>query len=149
MKYTAQVILVNPQGLVLGVSRKDNHKDFGLCCGKMEKEDHGDPTNTAIREAYEETGLNVYNLRLVFAMHKDGYMCYTYLADYKGEINHNEPHVVKWVHYAELTKGSFGNYNKLVGESLEDMGVKITHLMSMDVLKDVIAVRNPPHYYPK
>lgn len=25
MQYTAQVVLINPEGLVLGVSRKDDH----------------------------------------------------------------------------------------------------------------------------
>jgi 8-oxo-dGTP pyrophosphatase MutT (NUDIX family) len=149
MNITAQTVLINPQGFVLGVSRKDNHQDFGLCGGKMEEIDNGDPQMTAIRETFEETGLKISNLRLVFAMHKDGYMGYTYLADYEGEINHNEPHVVAWCKSDVLTKGSFGRYNELVFESLNDMGVKITHLMSMDVLKDVIAVRNPPHYYPK
>ena len=88
MKITAQVVLINQDGLFLGVSRKDNHYDFGLPGGKMEPIDDNDPTNTAIREVYEETGLDIYNLRLVFAMHKDGYMGYTYLANYKGEINH-------------------------------------------------------------
>ena len=134
MKITAQVVLINQDGLFLGVSRKDNHYDFGLPGGKMEPIDDNDPTNTAIREVYEETGLDIYNLRLVFAMHKDGYMGYTYLANYKGEINHDEPHVVKWLHFIELTKGSFGYYNKLVGESLKDMGVFFVEKINIDLL---------------
>jgi ADP-ribose pyrophosphatase YjhB (NUDIX family) len=123
MQYTAQVVLINPEGLVLGVSRKDNHEDFGLIGGKMEPIDNGEPKFTAIREAFEETGLQISNLRLVFAMHKDGYMGHCYLADYKGEINHNEPHAVKWVPFETLIKGSFGKYNTLVCESLTNMGV--------------------------
>lgn len=138
MKITAQVVLINQDGLFLGVSRKDNHYDFGFASGKMEPIDGNDPTNTAIREAYEETGLDVYNLRLIFAMHKDGYMNYTYLANYKGEINHNEPHVVKWLHFIELTKGSFGYYNKLVGQSLEDMGVILSPKLSIKELENDI-----------
>ncbi len=121
---SAQVVLINDEGYVLGVSRKDNHTDFGIIGGKMEEIDLGDPLNTAIRETIEETGLIVSNLRLVFATHKDGSMGYTYLANYRGEINHNEPHVVKWVTFSELIKGKFGKYNKMVGESLDDMGIK-------------------------
>jgi len=93
---SAQVILINPEGYVLGVSRKDDHNDFGLPGGKMDPEDNDDPKITAVRETKEETGLDITNLRLIFAIHKDGFMGYTYLADYSGNIEHNEPHVVKW-----------------------------------------------------
>ena len=120
---TAQVVLINEEGLVLGVSRKDNHNSMGLPGGKMEDEDDNDPTTTAIRECKEETGLDISQLQLVFATHKHGYMSYTYLAKYSGEINHNEPHVVKWVPMQVLINGSFGKYNELVAESLKDMGV--------------------------
>jgi len=121
---SAQVVLINDKGLILGVSRKDNHNDFGLIGGKSEPIDNNDPMATAIRECKEETGLNISNLRLVLAIHKDGYMSYTYLADFDGEISHDEPHIVKWVPFETLINGSFGKYNKLVSESLDDMGVK-------------------------
>lgn len=120
---TAQVVLINEEGLVLGVSRKHDHNDFGLPGGKMDLEDEGDPTNTAIRECKEETGLDISNLKLVFAIHKGGNMGYTYIAKYSGEINHNEPHVVKWVEFQTLVRGSFGRYNQLVAESLDDMDI--------------------------
>ena len=123
MKISAQVVLINSDGLVLGVSRKTDHNDFGLPGGKKEEIDLT-PEDTAIRECKEETGLDISNLRLIFAIHKNGFMGYTYLADYTGEINHNEPHVVKWVPFERLILGSFGKYNKLVFESLTDMGVK-------------------------
>ncbi len=121
---TAQVVLLNKEGLVLGVSRKNDHSDFGLAGGKMEDIDNNDPMATAIRECKEETGLDVSNLRLIFAIHKSGNMGYTYLADYEGEINHNEPHLVKWVPFQLLINGSFGRYNKMVSESLTSMGIK-------------------------
>lgn len=120
---SACVVLINQEGLVLGVSRKDNHNDFGLVGGRMDPEDNDDPKQTAIRETLEETGLQVTNLRLVFAIHKGGNMGFTYLADYDGEINHNEPHVVKWVEFKTLVRGSFGRYNQLVAESLDDMDI--------------------------
>jgi len=121
---TSQVVLLNEDGLVLGVSRKTDHNDFGLPGGKMEEIDDDNPTDTAIRETYEETGLTVYQLKLIFATHKNGNMGYTYLAKYHGEIEHNEPHLVKWVPFSVLINGSFGKYNQLVSESLDDMGVK-------------------------
>ena len=120
---TAQVVLINDEGLVLGVSRKTNHSDFGLPGGKMDPEDLDNPMNTAIRECKEETGLDISDLKLVFAIHKGGNMGFTYLAKYNGEINHNEPHVVKWVEFQTLVRGSFGRYNQLVAESLDDMDI--------------------------
>ena len=120
---SAQVVLINEDGLVLGVSRKHDHNDFGLPGGKQDPEDGGDPMVTAIRECKEETGLDVYDLKLVFAIHKGGNMGFTYLAKYNGEINHNEPHAVEWLPFQTLVRGSFGRYNQLVAESLDDMDV--------------------------
>lgn len=125
METSACVVLINDEGLVLGVSRKDDLTSIGLPGGKMESIDNGKPELTAIRETLEETGLQISNLRLVFATHKNGNMGYTFLADYKGDINHNEPHVVKWVPFQTLLMGRFGKYNSLVLESLNSMGVKV------------------------
>lgn len=135
MKITAQVVLINPEGLILGVSRKDDHNDFGLIGGKMDPQDNNDPIMTAIRETREETGLEISNLRLVFAIHKEGFMGYTYLADYSGEINHNEPHVVKWLPMERLVLGSFGKYNQMVSESLDDMGVKYQYRINLSEIE--------------
>ena len=120
---TAQVVLINDEGLVLGVSRKHDHNDFGLPGGKQDPEDNDDPMVTAIRECKEETGLDVTDLKLVFAIHKGGNMGFTYLAKYSGKIEHNEPHVVKWVPFQSLVRGTFGRYNQLVAESLDDMDI--------------------------
>jgi 8-oxo-dGTP pyrophosphatase MutT (NUDIX family) len=120
---SACVVLINEEGLILGVSRKNNHNDFGLVGGSMDPIDGNDPVKTAIRECKEETGLDITDLKLVFAIHKGGNMGFTYLAKYSGEINHNEPHVVKWVPFQTLVRGSFGRYNQLVAESLDDMDV--------------------------
>lgn len=133
---TAQVVLINPEGLILAVSRKDNHNDFGLPGGKMDPEDNNDPMATAIRECKEETGLDITNLRLVFAIHKSGNMGYTYLADYSGEINHNEPHVVAWKPMQVLINGSFGRYNEMVSESLTSMGVSFEMDIDEETLKN-------------
>lgn len=143
---TAQVVLINPEGLILAVSRKDNHNDFGLPGGKMDPEDNNDPMATAIRECKEETGLDITNLRLVFAIHKSGNMGYTYLADYSGEINHNEPHVVAWKPMEVLINGSFGRYNQMVSESLIDMGIKFQLKIDMKTLEKELDELITEHY---
>jgi hypothetical protein len=135
MKISAQVVLINPEGLILCVCRKDDFTSMGLIGGKMEDIDKT-PEDTAIRETKEETGLDISNLRLIFAIHKDGFMGYTYLADYSGEINHNEPHLVKWLPFHYLLNGSFGKYNRLVKESLTDLGIKFRDGVDMDLLRD-------------
>lgn len=131
---TAQVVLINEEGLILGVSRKDNHTDFGLPGGKMDPEDNNNPITTAIRECKEETGLDISDLQLVFAIHKSGNMGHTYLAKYSGEINHNEPHVVKWVPMEVLVNGCFGRYNKMVSESLTDMKIEYQYSIDIDAM---------------
>lgn len=126
MKYSVQAVILNDKGEVLAVSRKTDHNDFGLAGGKVDPEDDS-LENALSREVYEETGLsiNTKTMDLVFAIHKDGYMGYTYLIkDWSGEIQTDEPHVVKWTYFAEIITGSFGRYNSLVGESLNDLGIK-------------------------
>lgn len=124
MKKAVQVVLINDKGEILAVSRKDNHEDMGLIGGKVDPEDNDDIYKAAIRETKEETGLDIYDLELIFAIHKYTRMQYTFLAKYKGEVFHNEPHAVKWCDFNEVIKGSFGEFNKLVGKSLDSMGVK-------------------------
>lgn len=125
MKGTVQVVLIDSEGFVLGVSRKDNHNDFGLIGGSLEDFDET-PEAGAVREALEETGLNITNLRMIYAKSKGGRMGYTYLADYSGEISYDkevEPHVVKWTTFSELIDGKFGEWNKQVYQSLTDLGI--------------------------
>ena len=126
IKYSVQAIILNENGEVLAVSRKTDHNDFGLVGGKMDPEDESMELALS-REVYEETGLSIdtKTMELVFAIHKDGYMGYTYLIkDWTGVIQTDEPHVVKWTYFAEIITGSFGRYNCLVGESLNDLGIK-------------------------
>ena len=97
---------------ILAVSRKENHNDFGLIGGKVEKNET--PEQAVIRETTEETGLQLTNIKKIFSAPCDGSICTTFLADYIGEIKTDEYHVVKWVKWEDLFAGSFGEYNKLL-----------------------------------
>jgi len=124
MKIVGCIVVYNERGQVLCVSRKDDHASFGLPGGKMEESDNNDPRITACRETFEETGVSVTpdNLELVYACHHDGFMTYTYLfvLNYCGNIEHDEPHIVKWGSFKDLIDGSFGEYNKNVLNSILD-----------------------------
>lgn len=149
MKHTVQAVILNEDKKTLGVSRKDNHNDFGLPGGKVEEGDFNfdpdvfhSPFHAAChREVMEETGLDIdmSTAVMVFAMHKDGYMGYTFfVSDWDGKIEYDEPHVVKWVPFEALMNGSFGKYNTLVSESLTDMGIEFEkdidiHALSADI----------------
>jgi len=126
MKYAVQAVIFNDKGEVLAVSRKDNHNDFGLPGGKVDPEDPS-PSFAILRETQEETGLMINRDTMIpiFQMHRGGYMGITYLIkDWSGEIQTDEPHVVKWVEFDEVLRGSFGYWNNMVQESLVSMGVK-------------------------
>ena len=125
MNGTVQVVLLNPEGLVLGVSRKTDHNDFGLVGGSLEDYDTT-PELGAIRECKEETGLDISNLKLVYLKaSSDGRVGYTYIAEWSGDIAYEEPHVVKWTTFSELIKGSFGRWNLEVYHSLLNLGENV------------------------
>jgi ADP-ribose pyrophosphatase YjhB (NUDIX family) len=121
---TVHIVLINEHNEVLGVSRKDNHNDFGLPGGKVDYCDRN-LINAIIRETREETGLEIYNIELIYSAHRDGHMGHTYIADHKGEISTDEPHVVKWVPFTKLLEGKFGEWNGEVLKSLESMKISV------------------------
>jgi 8-oxo-dGTP pyrophosphatase MutT (NUDIX family) len=103
-----------PIDIILGVSRKHNHEDFGLAGGKCEE---GETFEECVRrEVKEETGLTVTSCREIFelTLPHNGNQIHgkTFICEVEGEIHTDEPHVVKWVTWDTLFKGSFGEYNK-------------------------------------
>jgi 8-oxo-dGTP pyrophosphatase MutT (NUDIX family) len=119
---SAQIVLIN-NGLILGVSRKDNHSSFSLPGGKMEAIDNDSYENTAIRECFEETGIKPFNLRLIY--HRENSR--TFLADFdiNQQIDHNEPHVVEWVTKEVILNGSFKDYNIHVVNKIKELNINL------------------------
>lgn len=124
IKYTVTAVILNDKGQVLAVSRKDDHNDFSLPGGWVDTKD--DSLEMAIcREIKEETGLIVKptNLLQVLSMNRGGNMSYSYyVKDYEGEIETDEPHIVKWTDFEEIKNGSFGYWNTLVEMSVNNFG---------------------------
>ena len=110
-KKGALVLLFN-QGKILSVSRKDNPTKFGLVGGKV---DYGETfMEAAIREAKEETGLDVFGLVPVFGRLDGEYYCVVFIGQWKGEIHktsEKETGFVCWTDWDNLKNGPFGHYN--------------------------------------
>lgn len=124
IKYSVTAVILNDKNEVLAVSRKDDHNDFSLPGGWVDTKD--DSLEMAIcREIKEETGLIVKptNLLQVLSMNRGGNMSYSYyVKDYEGEIETDEPHIVKWTDFEEIKNGSFGYWNTLVEMSINNFG---------------------------
>lgn len=123
--HAVSIVLINDEGKILGVSRKHDYTDMNLIGGKVEPEDNFDLIKAAIREAKEETGLDVFDLEVIYCSFWDGRMQWTLLGKYSGEINTEEPHAVEWIDSKILLKGSFKEYNLEVLTTLNEMDITI------------------------
>ena len=123
-KNKAAMVLLFNQGKILSVSRKNDKTKFGLVGGKV---DEGETfVKAAIRECYEETGLEAFCLIPIFSRMEPGdvdFFAVVYLAQWKGEIHktsEKETGEIKWCSWEELENGPFGAYNKALHKHLVD-----------------------------
>jgi len=120
-KKEAGVMLIIKDGLILGISRRDNKSIFGLLGGKKDATD-SNTMETAIRETKEECGITVNKCvwiyeRMERAIEVGGFdffsRCY-YATDWSGDPQTYEEGIVEWLTYDELvsSKAAFPEYNK-------------------------------------
>ena len=130
MKQAAVMIIVNSEGYILGVPRKEDPNKWGLAGGKV---DHGETTQqAALRETEEETGIKVGYCRQVYSrkeINRLGIFDTTFItvcfyADtWKGEISTTEGQP-KWLFMEQFTDpktGAFPEYNEKAFAALQKM----------------------------
>ncbi len=104
-------VLLERDGLYVGVPRRHDKNDFGLPGGKVDDTDATDE-EAAARECLEETGIVITNLREIYRGDCAGDLAATYTGDWTGEpkAQPGEPEC-QWVTAEVLMKGCFGSYN--------------------------------------
>lgn len=117
--------------LLLGISRKDNHEDFGLPGGKIDAEET--PEQALVRECSEEVGVRLKVYGPVFD-HLDRVeggsprpcRCYA-VASWEGEPESKEGAKVEWIHPARLLfrSCSFRDYNRAL---FKHLGIEVRTL---------------------
>ncbi len=117
-KYAVCALVLNSEGLILGVSRKDDHTAFGVPGGKVE--DNETVLEALHREMLEETGYHIIvDNELPFVSDVDGYTTATFKATIDTSVIQwqvTETGVAKYVSKQTLLDGPFGQYNKQLFE---------------------------------
>lgn len=116
----ACVLVRNPNGKILAVSRKDDPNALGMPGGHV---DIGEKDiDAARRELKEETGLDVTDLVEIFSMRDShGFMTTTFSGNVSGTIHTNESGVIRWVNPSSLidpNQSPFYRYNQLLFQKI-------------------------------
>jgi len=110
---SAGILIVNKDGLVLGVPRRDNPNDYGICGGKRESNETA--LECAVRECFEEANVIVDPEKcfLIYCDKARKSICATYLL-FNQEVvpGMGDCGMSKWVTWEQLESGTFGEYNK-------------------------------------
>lgn len=130
----AGVMLIVKDGLILGISRREDKTIFGLPGGK--KEDGETPEEAAIRETWEETSIKVNSCVQIFrreepARSTGGLPFYTYCyyaTDWEGTPSSSEEGEVAWLTAEELTstKAAFAQYNRNTLDAFKKLYPQVT-----------------------
>lgn len=122
----AGVMLIIKDGLILGITRRENKSIYGLPGGKFDPNrkpaPDKDTRDTAINETREETTLEVKDCVLIYERVELGAgpnpvdyysRCY-YATDWEGTPQNTEEGNVAWLTPEEVTstKAAFGQYNR-------------------------------------
>jgi len=110
----AGLMLIIKDGLILGISRRNDPTKFGLIGGGREIFDQS-VKDTAIRETKEECSITVNDCILLYVQDDTNHICSCFFAtDWSGEPTNSEEGNVEWLTEKEITetKSAFGQYNK-------------------------------------
>lgn len=118
------VVVFNPQGQILAVTRKDNTEALGLPGGKIEPGET--PLWAAIRECEEETGITPVDLTEIMSRKSRTRICTAFLAkSYKGDLYSSEEGIPMWVPPMDILNGPFKEYNDFLLKRLTQMGFRL------------------------
>lgn len=119
IKFSVCALIINEQGKILAVSRKDKRDDWGLPGGKVEEDET--IMDAVVREVKEETGLDVEPHQFIFGnlTESKAYYCYTYICTITGGELHTPEKIkelgegdVKWADWEDIEAGKYGGYNR-------------------------------------
>jgi 8-oxo-dGTP pyrophosphatase MutT (NUDIX family) len=117
----AGTMLIIKDGLILGISRRNDKTKFGIVGGKFDLDLDKSMKDTAIRECKEECGIVVNTCEYVCERMEPGgvdgldfYSACYYATNWTGDPIDSEEGKVAWLTAEELTitKAAFGDYNR-------------------------------------
>jgi 8-oxo-dGTP pyrophosphatase MutT (NUDIX family) len=117
LKQAAVMLIVREDGMILGVTRKNDHTKFGLPGGHVEPNE--DPKDAAIRETFEETGIRVYECEYMYdtvvpGLHRpktDFHTHYFKALSWSGDIVVSEEGLADWVTADDIVNGCYSYSN--------------------------------------